>query len=1028
MKSIYRCMEPVHTRIAFGSIDDYHEMLHQEQDADSDGVFKESILAASFDLYESMSRKHDKKKYDELQRSLMKYNIRRMARCTPYGLFSGVGIVKFAENTKLSFSFKDIKKRTRVDMKWLYGYISQVLMRKEVIEKLYVKRNRLCYVNGDRLINPYFSAGGNSSQAQNSVLTIRYTRVVEFVFSQCKDYILCSELLSKLEKVFQVSREKARKFLDGLIQNEFLQVEIYPPVINTDPVYYVIEKLKKAGVYEDAENLENIQKEIIRYDSLSIGEGVNQYLNVRNAMEKLHKEKDYLQTDCKVDLKECEISYKVVEEIEKTVNMLAALAAGYKEQKYLSEYKEDFLEKYGYDTEVPLLEMLDYNLGIGVPANYQNSKKSFVAFETQNQYLDTFNAILLNKAFEAVKRGESVIKILDEDIEYLMREASLDETKLLNSFDVFAQIIADNTKKIDDGMFEIVLSGCIASAGGLNTLGRFSDLFWEKNRYDAKLLEREKRLLGDKYIIAELVEQFNAGRIANVDMNRNSLDYQICIGCQGCSGKTVIEIDDIYVGVDSRSNQFYAKSYRLNKRIYARTTHMLSNFIGSSAYRFLRDISSLGTKFQFGETVTHIGDSNLEYVPRIMYGKTILQPAQWRIDDGQLSGESFEVWERRFFAWKKKHKLPDYVDYSTGDNFLTLDLRKKECRELLYYNSKNAKRILLLENYFVGKKTWLKDSEKNSHCSEFVFPCIRLSEEDFGQRIGEKEELKKEKCLFHEEDARVLFPGERGWYYYKLYGMSDRKEEFIGIDMVDLIEELGSDLIQKHFFIRYQDSREHVRLRFQVMKGQDERFIRKIHAWMMQERSRGMISKVCMDVYERELERYGGKDLIEPAEAFFCEDSRFVENIIRAEYAGELDWSKECIAIWGIKGLLDSFGFDLERAEAWMSENVKQTESRKLFRKNEAKYRKSLFIAENEIQKDVFLAYQNRSRAAENYFQRIQYVKNHGTIANTANEILSVLIHMFCNRYMANNVWEKEVRALTRHSLHAELGYRKHCM
>lgn len=1027
MKSVYQCMEPVHVRIASGSMDAYHETLRQDQDAVSDDVFKESILAASFDLYESMSRKQDKKRYDELQRSLMKYNIRRMARCTPYGLFSGVGIVKFAENTKISFSSKDIKKRTRVDMKWLYGYIGQALKRGEALEKLCVKRNRLCYANGDRLINPYFSAGGNSSQAQNSVFTIRYTKAVKFVLSHCEDYVLCGELLSKLEKEFQVSREKARKLLDGLIQNEFLQVEIYPPVINTDPTRYVTDKLRKAGAAEDAEHLERIQKEIIRYDSLTIGEGAGQYLNIRSAMERLHREKDYLQIDCKVDLKECEISYKVAEEIEKTVNMLAALAAGYEEQRYLSGYKEEFLEKYGYDTEVPLLEMLDYNLGIGVPANYQNSKKSFVPYETKNQYLDACNAILLNKAFEAVKQGESVIEILDEDIERIMKGASFDETKLLNSFDVFGQIIADHPQKIDDGAFEIVLSGCIASAGGLNTLGRFSDLFWERNGYDAKVLEREKRLLGDEYVIAELVEQFNAGRIANVDMNRNSLDYQICVGCQGCSGKTVIEIDDIYVGIDSKSNQFYAKSHRLNKKIYARTTHMLSNFIGSSAYRFLRDISSLGTKFQFGETVTHIGDFQLEYIPRIMYRKTILQPAQWRIDAGQMNAKSFEAWEEKFFAWEQKHNLPDYVDYSTGDNFLTLDLRKKECRELLYYSSKSAKRILLSENFFAGKELWLKDDEGNSHCSEFVFPCIRLLEDDSGRRVGKAEAIDKEKRLFHEEDARVLFPGERGWYYYKLYGMSDRKEEFIGIDMVDLMEKLEPDLIQKHFFIRYQDSREHLRLRFQVKKGQEERFFREFHTWLMQERNRGMISRICMDVYEREIERYGGEDLMEAAEAFFCADSQFVESVIRAEYAGELEWSKECVAIWGIKGLLDSFGFDLEQAEDWMSANVKQTESRKLFRKNETKYRRSLSIAKDEIKQEVFLAYQNRNRAAEYYDQQIRNAQSKGTTANTSNDILSVLIHMFCNRYMGNNAWEKEVRALTRHSLRAELGYRKHC-
>lgn len=60
---------------------------------------------------------------------------------------------------------------------------------------------------------------------------------------------------------------------------------------------------------------------------------------------------------------------------------------------------------------------------------------------------------------------------------------------------------------------------------------------------------------------------------------------------------------------------------------------MLNNFFGSAAYRFLRDISSLATKFQIGEIVTSLGNSEWEYFPRIMYGKTILRPARWKYEN-----------------------------------------------------------------------------------------------------------------------------------------------------------------------------------------------------------------------------------------------------------------------------------------------------------------------------------------------------------------------------------------------------------
>lgn len=49
-----------------------------------------------------------------------------------------------------------------------------------------------------------------------------------------------------------------------------------------------------------------------------------------------------------------------------------------------------------------------------------------------------------------------------------------------------------------------------------------------------------------------------------------------------------------------------------------------------------------------------------------------------------------------------------------------------------------------------------------------------------------------------------------------------------------------------------------------------------------------------------------------------------------------------------------------------------------------------------------------------------------GLLTNTKENILSSLIHMFCNRYNGNNVWENEMRALTRHYLYEKIQKQKH--
>ena len=135
--------------------------------------------------------------------------------------------------------------------------------------------------------------------------------------------------------------------------------------------------------------------------------------------------------------------------------------------------------------------------------------------------------------------------------------------------------------------------------------------------------------------------------------------------------------------------------------------------------------------------------------------------------------------------WLRENKVPDYVDYVIGDQYLRLDLRKKEYRELLYYDSLNENTIILRED-FVSKNTgWLKDEKDKKHGCEMVFSFNRKSDRD-----SEKFKIEKyasEKPYYFSTNHRTLFPGEDGWYYYKLYGMKGREDEFIGIDLKEIV-------------------------------------------------------------------------------------------------------------------------------------------------------------------------------------------------------------------------------------------------
>lgn len=69
------------------------------------------------------------------------------------------------------------------------------------------------------------------------------------------------------------------------------------------------------------------------------------------------------------------------------------------DEKYLQDYKNNFLEKYGYEREVPFKELIDENKGIGYP-NFDS-----IQLHNDNKFIRDFNRIILNGIYKNVSKG-----------------------------------------------------------------------------------------------------------------------------------------------------------------------------------------------------------------------------------------------------------------------------------------------------------------------------------------------------------------------------------------------------------------------------------------------------------------------------------------------------------------------------------------------------------------------------------------------------------------------------------------------
>ncbi|WP_158712892.1 thiopeptide-type bacteriocin biosynthesis protein [Parabacteroides pacaensis] len=166
-----------------------------------------------------------------------------------------------------------------------------------------------------------------------------------------------------------------------------------------------------------------------------------------------------------------------------------------------------------------------------------------------------------------------------------------------------------------------------------------------------------------------------------------------------------------------------------------------------------------------------------------------------------------------------------------------------------------------------------------------------------------------------EKIQRTFIPGSR-WLYFKVYTGVKTADKILINNISSVIKRMKRlGILEKWFFIRYNDPDFHLRVRFLV---KDEKHIGEaIHLFYKQCSSlmeKKRIWKLQLETYNRELERYNSK-LMEDAESIFYLDSECILSLLSLleKYGNEnYRWM---VSLKMIDGLLSDFCFSLERKQ-----------------------------------------------------------------------------------------------------------------
>lgn len=950
--------------------DDMTKML---MDQFNDNSIKEAILVASSSLYEALCKLNNKQecqKREQIINSLLKYYIRMTTRTTPFGLFSGVTLGEFGKKTEAKFMDKQHhKKRARPDMEWLYTIMRKVENDESILKELYVTSNDLCTINGSRLEVPYISNYGElykDTSSKNISASVRYTSQVEFVVNMSKKSIKYKDLLSLLKSNNPMKdKNKIEAFLRQLLNNEYIITEIRPPLTDTEPFQYVLSILRNIDAANDLYiELLKIKNLIDEYNMTPVGEGIGLYNKIINKMKNLSKCNNYLQVDLRLKEEKVLLNENIKKEIEKAAEVLLRLSPKKSEPYYISQFKNDFIESYGTNREIPIIELLDDDKGIGSPATYKMPISNRVETIPQEEPEDLkYQKYLIGKVLQSFLRREDEIVLNDGDINIMgaenPSEFKIDEIPM--SLEMNVLISAKSQEDIDKDNYMMFIGPNFGSTYAGKTFGRFIDILPNEIRNKLKNLnDVMEDMVEDDVVFAEIVELPNSGRVSNVTVNWNPRNYEVAISTNHNNNKNKISITDLYIGID-HNDKFYIKSKNLNKKVIITSGHMLNIESGSNIYRFLREISEENTR----DIITRLFKNGLEkfsYVPRIRYGKVVLSPEKWKVSNDILHEDISLINKDKFYEviniWKENWNVPKFVYLTDADNRLLLNLENKLHLDELFNCLKNGKsqELIITETERGFENLWAEGSN-GKYFTEIVVPILRNQQSmNILSNIYTNNEsavtsetvyytksnfAEKMNVLSNDDNLRVLFPGD-DWLYLKLYGSYKRIDEFIGYEIKPFCEELISNNdIDNYFFIRYADPDKHIRLRLRNKnKNSPISFMMKLSKWLHHLKDEGLLTRACIDTYSREVERYGGPELMELAEDVFYKDSVFVSNIIFLLRSGQLTMDVESIAISSIINMMEELGINYEPQKHLFIKHFDKNKYREVFKKNRNKYLK----------------------------------------------------------------------------------------
>lgn len=691
-----------------------------------DTAFQEAVYLASPYLHGELNKWLNSEKelsikeLEKLKSTIIKYYSRMSTRCTPFGLFSGVGLGRFdsAKHNKTITKNDQLKtgnhlRDTKLDMHFLVSLAHHFVKTTEIKNQLLFFPNNSIYTIGNKIryVEYEYTNGKRDYIISSAPLSEELQQVLEFS-KQGKTIQQIAIILTNKE----IAKEEAIEFIEELIDNQVLVSELEPNVSGNDFLETIISVLNRIKAKNETEILLSIQSKLEELDQ-TIGNPVLKYAEIEELITSFctdYEQKYLFQTDL-YSLNKTELSSHWKKELKKAISFLNTITLLNKDT-HLEKFKKAFHERFETQ-EVPLTLALDTEIGIGYRQDtgtkgihpYLEDLQLSGSQEKQNYtiLLTPVQKILNEKLQEAQLESQFTIELCDEDFKGFEENWQ----DLPDTLSFMSEIVSENNQE----------KLCIGNGGGssaANLLGRFCSQKSEVQNLTKTITRKEQELNSD-YILAEIIHLPEA-RIGNVIRRPTLRQYEIPYLTQSVLPKeNQIPVDDLYISL--KYDRIILRSKKLNREIKPYLTNAHNYYTNTlPVYHFLSDLHSqkirTGLYFDWGG-LNHM----YQFLPRVEYKNIILSKAQWKIKEKDIASlellkDNKEMLLSELQNWRIKRKIPGWIQWTKSDNTLPLNLTNYDMAKLFIQTIKSEKSITIEEFLY---------HENDDFRHEFVFSMYK---------------------------------------------------------------------------------------------------------------------------------------------------------------------------------------------------------------------------------------------------------------------------------------------------------------